>query len=187
MCQFISFFHRPDNGDIEVYDLTSHNNTQSHLQLNEQLWREGHYLPNNEAVCRVSDTDKVSEAECTERLLAKYPTFWDFWNFVCTKEVTGDVDLRGCDLSKVKQLNLPKEIGGSLDLSGCDLSKITQWPEKIGCSLYLNGCDLSKVTQLPKEIGGSLDLYGCDLSKVKQWPEEIGGSLATIANVRISK
>jgi hypothetical protein len=34
--------------------------------------------------------------------LAKYPTFWDFWNFVCTKEVTGDVDLRGCDLSKIK-------------------------------------------------------------------------------------
>ena len=33
MCKFISFLHRPDNGDVAVYDLTSHSNTQRWLVM----------------------------------------------------------------------------------------------------------------------------------------------------------
>jgi len=35
MCRFISFFHRPDNGDVVVHDLSSHSNTEKKLKLNK--------------------------------------------------------------------------------------------------------------------------------------------------------
>jgi hypothetical protein len=122
MCEFISFLHRPDNGDIAVYDLTSHSNTQEKLGLKEPLWCEGHYTPNGEILCRVTPSSKITEQECNDRLRNRYPSFYDFLDFVLTQE-----------------------IGGSLDLRGCDLSKVKAWPEKIGGSLYLRGCDLSKI------------------------------------------
>jgi len=34
MCQFISFFHNPETGEIKVKDLESHGNTESMLGLN---------------------------------------------------------------------------------------------------------------------------------------------------------
>ena len=58
MCRLISFLHRPDNGDIAVYDLTSHSATQKKLNLSEPLWCEGHYLVNGEIVCRVMDKNR---------------------------------------------------------------------------------------------------------------------------------
>jgi len=78
--------------------------------------------------------------------------------------IGGGLDLRGCDLSGV---TLPTTIGGWLDLRGCDLSGVTL-PTTIGGGLYLSGCDLSGVT-LPTTIGGWLDLRGCDLSGVTNW------------------
>jgi hypothetical protein len=84
--------------------------------------------------------------------------------FPADAEVTGDLDLRGCDLSGV---TLPTTIGGGLDLRGCDLSGVTL-PTTIGGWLDLRGCDLSGVT-LPTTIGGGLDLRGCDLSGVTNW------------------
>jgi hypothetical protein len=122
MCQFISFLYRPDNGDVAVYDLTSHSNTQDKLGLKEPLWCEGHYLPNGEIVCRVTDKNGAKGSECAERLKGRYLSFYDFLEFALKQEIGGGLDLRGCDLSKVK--SWPKEIGGGLDLSGCDLSKV---------------------------------------------------------------
>ena len=84
-------------------------------------------------------------------------------------EVTGWLDLRGCDLSGV---TLPTTIGGWLDLSGCDLSGVTL-PTTIGGWLYLRGCDLSGVT-LPTTIGGSLDLSGAKNPDPSQWWTENG-------------
>ena len=68
MCQFISFFHRPDNGDIVVNDLSSHSNTESKLKLNLNLWREGHYLPDGNIKCRVSNDDKHNQSYCNNKL-----------------------------------------------------------------------------------------------------------------------
>ena len=121
MCLFISFFHRPDNGDIALYDLTSHANTQKKLELNENLWREGHYLPNGEIVCRVTDADRITQAECNERLKNKYPTFTEFFNYsmsaVCKDGVyPGYLYLSG--LTSAAGLKLPDEIPGSLYLRG---------------------------------------------------------------------
>ncbi len=79
-------------------------------------------------------------------------------------EVTGDLDLSGCDLTGI---TLPTTIGGSLYLRGCDLTGITL-PTTIGGSLDLSGCDLTGIT-LPTTIGGSLYLRGCDLTGVTNW------------------
>src|SRR3989304_1230697 len=84
MCEFISFFHRPDNGDIAVYDLTSHSKTQEELKLNN-LWREGHYKPDGSIECRVVEGDKTTQIECNERLKNSYPTFQDFLVYVLNK------------------------------------------------------------------------------------------------------
>ena len=62
MCEFISFFHRPDNGDIAVSDLESHGNTEEKLGLNKKLWCEGHYLPDGKVVCRVNTDSKITQS-----------------------------------------------------------------------------------------------------------------------------
>ena len=168
MCRAFSFFHRPDNGDIVVYDITSHSGTSDHLKLNLKLWREGHWIPQtDELECRILADDHATSVECAERMRTRFASVWDFYAWAASQEVisSNNLDLRGCDLSKVKAW--PKSIGGSLDLSGCDLSKVKAWPKSIGGGLDLSGCDLSKVKAWPKSIGGSLDLSGCDLSKVK--------------------
>ena len=103
MCRFISFFHRPDNGDVAVYDLTSHGNTEQHLNLNLNLWREGHWLPDGNLGCR-TDKDRTSSEKCNERILARYGNFWNFYSWCIKQNVicSGGLDLSGCDLSKVK-------------------------------------------------------------------------------------
>ena len=121
MCNFISFFHRPDNGDIEVYDLTSHSNTQKYFGFNESLWCEGHYLPNGNVDCRITDNNKPTQAECEERLKNKFPSFIEFMNWCFTKKICGieTLDLRS--LTSAEGLKLPEGIKW-LDLSS-DIKK----------------------------------------------------------------
>jgi uncharacterized protein YjbI with pentapeptide repeats len=168
MCKMASFWHNPINGDIAVYDLTSHSGTQEYLKLNEKLWREGHYLPSGEIECRVCDGDREEQEECNERLRNRFPTFKDFLLWALTQNISGSLDLRGCDL---KGITLPQSIGGWLYLRGCDLKGITL-PQSIGGWLDLRGCDLKGIT-LPQSIGGSLDLRGCDLKGITL-PQKIG-------------
>ena len=156
MCRAFSFFYRPDNGDIVVYDITSHSGTSDHLKLNLKLWREGHWIPQtDELECRTLTDDRTTSVECAERMRTRFASVWDFYAWAASQEVisSDNLDLRGCDLSKVKELTFPESIGGWLDLSGCDLSKVKAWPKSIGGSLYLSGCDLSKVkVNIPKNI-----------------------------------
>ena len=114
MCQFASFWHRPDNGDLAVFDLESHSNTQEKLKLNENLWREGHYLVNGTIECRVEDRDRQTQEECNNRLLNRFSTFSQFFNWAIRKskqqkKYSGSLYLRGCDL---KGITLPESIGG---------------------------------------------------------------------------
>jgi uncharacterized protein YjbI with pentapeptide repeats len=193
MCQLASFFHNPINGDIEIYDLTSHSKTKDHLNLNEKIWREGHYLPDGTIECRTVDSDRTSSEKCNDRMKNRFPKFVDFFNWSVKKDcvfseslylrgcdlkgitlpttISGYLDLSGCDL---KGITLPTSIGGSLHLRGCDLKGITL-PTSIGCYLDLSGCDLKGIT-LPTSICGSLDLRGCDLKGITL-PTTIGGSL----------
>ena len=172
MCRFASFFHNPINGDIAISDLNSHSNTERELKLNLNVWREGHYLPNDEIECRVTDKDRVSQRKCEERLRKKYPKFSNFFNqYVGNKKYKGDLCLSGCDLKGIK---LPESVGRSLYLSGCDLKGI-KLPESVGGALDLSGCDLKGI-KLPESVGGYLDLRGCDLKGIKL-PESVGGYL----------
>jgi hypothetical protein len=143
MCRLASFFHNPMTGDLAVYDITSHSETEKKLNLNLKIWREGHYLPNGEVECRVTDDDRITQKECDERLKQQYPTFVKFFNWCIGN---GAIASEG------------------LDLNGCDLTGITL-PETIGGGLYLIGCDLTGIT-LPETIGGSLNLRGCDLTNI---------------------
>jgi hypothetical protein len=122
MCQFISFFHHPQTGEILVSDLNSHGNTETNLKLNPAgPYREGHYLPNGNVICRVSVEDDISEETCSKLLKSKFPTFTSFFNW-CMDQVcedgsySGSLDLSG--LTTAEGLKLPETVGGSLDLSG---------------------------------------------------------------------
>ena len=83
MCKLIALFHNPINGDIKVYDLQSHANTEKHLELNRAIWNEGHYLPDGEIELRLKDTDRITKQECEERFKQQFPTFISFFNW-CT-------------------------------------------------------------------------------------------------------
>ena len=129
MCQFISFHHRPDNGDIAVSVLDSHADTEKNLSLDLKLWREGHYLPDGNIECRVASDDRVTQEECNIRLKKRFPTFVKFFNW-CMKETgqeeafSGSLNLRG--LTSAKGLVLPKSIGGWLNLRGLTSAKKAQ-------------------------------------------------------------
>ena len=150
-----SFWHNPINGDIAVYDLTSHSSTQKHLKLNERVWREGHYLPSGEIECRLCDCDRIEPHEANERLRNRFPTFKEFLQWALTQNISGTLDLRGCDLTDI---TLPSTVGDTLYLSGCDLTGITL-PSTVGGWIDLRGCDLTGVT-LPSTVSGSLCLRG---------------------------
>ena len=109
MCEFISFLHRPDNGDIFIYNLTSHSNTEEKVK-EKNLWREGHYLPDGTVECRVQDSDRISKEECNERLRSRFPTFIDFANYCFSKKPTGIKWLDLSSLTSAQGLKLPNGI-----------------------------------------------------------------------------
>ena len=161
MCQFISFFHRPDNGDVAIFDLTSHSNTQAKLSLNEKLWREGHYLPSGQIVCRVAPDDKITEQECNERLKNHYPSFVEFFNWAMGETCkigiySGSLDLSS--LTSAAGLKLPNKISGHLDLRSLTSAAGLKLPNKISGYLDLRSLTSAAGLKLPNEISGSLYL-----------------------------
>lgn len=110
MCQFASFFHNPLNGDVAIHDLNSHGNTEKKLKLNLNIWREGHYLPDNTFELRFCDTDKVDKIECQERFKNRFPSFISFlnWAFREKEFLIGDsLDLNS--LTSVEKAELRKK------------------------------------------------------------------------------
>lgn len=128
MCQFISFHHNPRNGDVVVYDLNSHSNTEESLKLNLNIWREGHYLPNGTVELRLADNDRVDKNEYKESFLNKFPTFISFFNWAIRNvDKCGSLDLSS--LTSAEGLTLPEKVSGSLYLSSLpkkDREKIEQ-------------------------------------------------------------
>jgi hypothetical protein len=122
MCNFISFFHHPETGEIKVADLNSHGETEKHLKLNPAgPYREGHYTPDGEIELRITYDDKergIVQKNIEEKLRQKFPSFWDF--------------LRWC----LKEMGQEKIFGGHLDLGS-----LTSLPE---------GVKLPKNTYAPK-------------------------------------
>ena len=139
MCKFISFFHDPETGELKLWDLESHGNTEKQFGLDPKgPYREGHYLPNGEVESRVTEEDTVTQEQCNKVLKAKYPTFTKFFNYAIKvtkqdKEYKGSLDLR--DLTSAKGLVLPKSISGWLDLRGLTSAEGLVLPESIGGGL----------------------------------------------------
>ena len=129
MCKMASFWHNPNTGEIRVWDLMSHEETAEQLGLNDQYWREGHYLPDGTIKCRVLDTDRATATACNERLRERFPTFWDFLRWAFTQPLHGSLDLRGCTIPE--GLRFPESVGGSLDLRGCTLPEGFTVPENL--------------------------------------------------------
>ena len=113
MCQFASFFFRCEPWAVRVADLNSHGNTQEGLGLRDTPrpdgWREGHWLPAGELVCRVLEGDSLTAAEARNAMLAQWPTFVAFlmWAVGQPEYVPNSLDLHGCDL---KGVTLPKNL-----------------------------------------------------------------------------
>ena len=178
MCRTCSFFHNPLTGDIVVSDLSSHSETEKALKLNLKVWREGHYLPNGEVECRVSEEDRVTRDECDARMKLRFPTFVSFFNWAMRElnyTVKGSLDLSG--LTSAKDLVLPTSLGGSLYLSGLTSAKDLVLPTSLGGSLYLRGLTSAKDLVLPTSIGGDLYLSGLTSAKDLVLPTSLGGSL----------
>ena len=110
MCQFISFFHRPDTGDIAVWDLNSHSNTGKHLKLNLNLWCEGHYLPDGTIEARIHDKIRESQKECEDRIKTKFPTFLDFLNWCFKQDINIVTSLDLSSLTNAKGLVIPQGV-----------------------------------------------------------------------------
>jgi len=186
MCQFISFFHNVNNGDIRVFNIESHWITEKYFNMTgDKNWCEGHYFPDGQLDLRAED--KKTQIKCEDRFKNRFKNFASFFNWCMEKlckdgRYEGNIDLNGCDLQGVKLpteisenldvsrcdlrgVELPKKIGGWLDVSGSDLRGV-KLPTKIKCSLIANDCDLRGV-KLPRKIGGWLDVSRCDLTDVK--------------------
>ena len=131
----MSFFHRPDNGDIAAKDLNSHENTRKALNLNLNLWREGHYTPDGKLELRVIDIDKITQQECSERFQNRFPSFVSFFSW-CLQE-TNQTDV----------------FGGSLDLNSLTSAKGLVLPKRIGGWLYLNSLTSAEQEKIRKEYG----------------------------------
>ena len=124
MCKQISFWHRPDNGDLAVKILDHHDATRQALNLNEALWREGHYLPDGTIEARVTADDRADAEQCGARIKSRWPTFSEFFSWcllqpgVLDKDggYPGDLYLRNLT-ALPKGFKFPEKIGGGLDLS----------------------------------------------------------------------
>ena len=154
MCEMISFIYKYEDSkiDIKVYDLMSHSDTQCHYpELTENKgWYEGHYTK-NKIECRTSQ-GRNEDAE--KQLKYDYPTFIDFVKYCLKQEISGDLDLRDCDLTGIE---LPKEISGPLYLSNCKNLTGIELPKEINGYLDLSNCDLTGIT-LPEKISGWIDI-----------------------------
>ncbi|MDD4888894.1 MAG: hypothetical protein PHU85_03110 [Phycisphaerae bacterium] len=99
MCQMASGFINPATFEVKVHDLASHADTATALGLatdgpEPNRWREMHYTPDGEIVCRVLEMDKHTAAECVESVRARWPRFVDFlnWALARTSPTTLDLD-----------------------------------------------------------------------------------------------
>jgi hypothetical protein len=110
MGQFISFLHRPDNGDIAVWDLNSHSDTQKKLNLHEPLWCEGHYTPNGEIECRTTDRNATTSEECVDRIKNRFPSFANFLSWCFTQDIAKIEWLDLSSLTSAEGLTLPQGI-----------------------------------------------------------------------------
>ena len=142
MCRLASFFHNPSTGDVVVGVLDHHQATVEKLNLDQKVWREGHYLPDGTIEARVQENDRLTMDECNERIRNRWPTFNAFLSWAL-REISKDgvypSGLYLSGLTSAKDLVLPKTVSGWLDLSGLTSAKDLVLPKTVSGGLYLSG------------------------------------------------
>ena len=130
MCQFASFFFDPATGDIKVWDLMSHGETERHLVLDPKgPYREGHYLLDGTIQARVTEDDAETGAACAARMRSRFPSVGAFlaWAVPQAKPVT-TLDLGGTPVTELAPLAGLTQLT-TLDLDGTpvtDLAPVTR-------------------------------------------------------------
>ena len=147
MCSFASFLHNPSTGEIKVWDLNSHGNTEKKFKLDPKVWREGHYLPNGNIELRLAEDDRVDKVEYETAFKNRFPDFTSFFNWALKTGIdfSGSLYLRSLTTLDPK-VKLPKECGSLYLSSLTTLDPKVKLPEKI--SGYL---DLRSLTSTEKE------------------------------------
>ena len=139
MCEMASFFHLPATGEIKVWDLMGHGETEKELKLDLKIWREGHYEPNGKIELRFTDTNRVDRVEYETAFRNRFPTFISFLNWGFSEigeKYSGWLDLSG--LTSADGLKLPSSISGWLDLRALTSADGLTLPSSINGSLYLS-------------------------------------------------
>ena len=149
------FFHNPMTGEILVYDLNSHSETEKHLGINTAgPFREGHYLPSGEVECRVvEDEDSVSQETCNKLLKSRFPTFLSFFRWAIAnggQVVDGDLNLYGLREIDEDGLNIPEGVT-HLWLDILKSAKGLKIPEGVKY-LYLNSLKSAEGLKIPESV-----------------------------------
>jgi hypothetical protein len=149
-----SFFHNPISGEILVYDLNSHSETEKHLKLNPcGPFREGHYLPNGTVECRVVEgEDGVSQETCNKLLKSRFPTFLSFFRWAVAN---GGKVGENLDLSELKEideegLKIPESVT-HLWLNSLKSYEGLKIPKGV-TSLSLNSLKSAEGLEIPKGV-----------------------------------
>ncbi|KKN03953.1 hypothetical protein LCGC14_1102490 [marine sediment metagenome] len=180
MCEMASFIFQPcGEVPVKVWELDDHTGTLEHHRVQDadkrDCWREGHYSPQGEIVCRVIVGDSLEATECESIIRARWPRFTDFFSWALLKAQIENLDLAG--LTSAEGLKLPGSIGGWLYLNGLTSAEGLKLPGSIRGGLDLAGLTSAEGLKLPGSIGGWLDLAGLTSAEGLKLPGSIGGGL----------
>jgi hypothetical protein len=174
MCRMASFFHNPITGEILVYDLNSHSETEKHLKLSPKgPFREGHYLPNGTVECRVvEDEDSVSQETCNKLLKSRFPTFLSFfrWAIANGGHVGKDLDLIGLHEINEEGLKIPEGVTELL-LNSLKSAEGLEIPESVTW-LSLNSLESAEGLEIPESVT-TLSLNGLESAEGLKIPKGV--------------
>src|SRR4030042_188264 len=125
MYQFASFFFDPATGDIKVWDLTSHGETERHLGLDPNgPYREGYYLLDGTIQARVTEDDAETGAACAARMRSRFPSLGAFLAWAVPQAKPGTtLDLDGTPVTELAPLAGLTQLT-TLDLAGTPVTEL---------------------------------------------------------------
>jgi hypothetical protein len=171
MCKYASFFHNPHDNQVCVKVLDSHGETEKELNLNLEVWREGHYTPEGEVELRLTEDDRVDPVEYETAFRNRFPTFNSFIRWANTQNAR--VERLSLDsLKSVEGLDLPKSVevlhlNSLTSVEGLDL------PESVE-RLSLDSLTSVEGLALPESVewlslNSLTSVEGLDLPKSVKW------------------
>src|SRR4030042_1185472 len=150
MYQFASFFFDPATGDIKVWDLTSHGETERHLGLDPNgPYREGYYLLDGTIQARVTEDDAETGAACAARMRSRFPSLGAFLAWAVPQAKPGTtLDLDGTPVTELAPLAGLTQLT-TLDLAGTPVTELAPLAGLTQLTtLYLGGTPVTELAPL---------------------------------------